>query len=69
MERSWAWQGAQPLGGSLRDAASERVKAVARGLPLAEEGVAAAIELPKHALLKPWIPTPGDLFQVRAALW
>lgn len=40
MERSWAWQGAQSLGGSLREVggASEGVKAVAMGLPLAEEG-------------------------------
>ena len=45
------------------------VKAVAMGLPLAEEGVAAAIELPKHALLEPRVPTPSDLFQVRAASW
>lgn len=71
MEHSWAWQGAQSLGGSLWEAggSSEGVKAVATGLPLAEEGVAAAIELPKHALLKPQIPTPSDLFQVRAASW
>lgn len=44
-------------------AASERVKAVAMSSPLAEEGVAAAVELPKHVLLELQIPTPSvDLF-------
>lgn len=37
--------------------------------PLAEEGVAAAVELPKHVLLKLRIPTPSDLFQAGAASW
>lgn len=69
MERSWAWQGAQSLGGSLRGAASEGVKAVAMGLPVAEERVAAAIELPKRVLLKLRIPALNDLLQVRAAFW
>ena len=58
-----------PAGGWGGGAAPEGVKAVAMGLPLAEEGVAAAFELPKHALLKPQIPIPSDLFQVRAASW
>lgn len=39
------------------------------GLPSTEEGAAAASELLKHALLKPQIPTPSDLFQTRAASW
>lgn len=70
MERGGAWhQRGFPEGPCRRWGQLPGAEALTMGLPSTGEGAAAASELPKHALLKPQIPTPSDLFQTRATSW